>query len=954
MNRIILFLCLATIFNHSTLGQGTVSGTITDESLGDPLIGASVYLESDSGTGTTADFDGNYQVNLPIGTHNLIFSYLGYQDKKIEGVEVKEGEITILNIMLSDNVQDLDVDIVVVDKAIERNEVAILLKMKKSEKIQEVISSQELSRFNVGNVAGAMQKVSGASVVDGKYVFVRGLGDRYTIAQLNGLPLPSIDPYKNTIQLDLIPANVVENISVSKTFSPDQPGNFTGGIVDVNTKSLPERPIASVTIGLGYNDFATFNNSFLSQDKGGLDWLGFNNGTHDLPSLLSDPDYAQYLVPNGATKSRNDDEFAANVDRAIKAMPNYFLADETTASFNRSINFTLGNQIDLGGNKLGYFLSGGYSNQFQHYNVEKGFNQYVLPGQGENVLKERFELNDLQSSENPTVNAMAGLSYDLTKNNRISFLGLYNHNTTISSRFLQGEFRRKDIEYPSVYETHVQNYLERSLINAQVVSENNFPGLNNAQLTVSGFLTESNQDQPDLRFLATTHSLESDQFILDASSYAPPTHFTRFLNDTQLGTKVDFVLPFLQNKSKANKIKVGGLYTSKTRDFAEYRYAILNRYGTNYNGTEDYFSDENSGLIGEDENGRNLIGLFVDDNSLEQNAYDGTEKIAAAYAMATYEIVPNLKFIGGARIENTDIFVESRKENMPDSLRIGQITNTKVLPSANLVYALTPDINIRASYSQTLGRPNMRELAPFFSFAFEGAPGESGNTRLQATDIKNYDLRFEYFPNPGEIIALSLYYKNFQNPIVYTFRDDINPTYTWDNVPEADVYGIELEVRKSLKFITPALQDWRIGTNLSVLTSNSTIPEDELVTREIFFPGEANERPFFGQSNFLINAFLNYYNRDIELDFTTSYNYFGDRLNFTGKALPDIYERGRHGLEVSIKKGFAQNKYSIKLAGSNLLNPDYELFGSYNGQDYSYQRNQLGRTYTVSFTYNFL
>ena len=433
----------------------------------------------------------------------------------------------------------------------------------------------------------------------------------------------------------------------------------------------------------------------------------------------------------------------------------------------------------------------------------------------------------------------------------------------------------------------------------------------------------------------------------------PPTHFTRFLNDSQLGAKVDFVIPFLQDKSKANKIKVGGLYTTKTRDFAENRYAILNRYGELYDGTENYFVESNSGLIGQDENGRNLIGLFIDDNSLLQNAYDGTEKIAAAYAMATYEIVPKLKFIGGVRVENTDIFVESRQENMPDSLRLGSIQNTKVLPSANFVYALTPDINLRASYSQTLGRPNMRELAPFFSFPFEGAPGETGNTQLQQTDITNYDLRFEYFPKPGEILAVSLYYKHFQNPIIYTFRDDINPTYTWDNVPEADVYGIEFEIRKSLDFITPAIKDWRVGTNLSILKSTSTIPEEELVTREIFFPGEANERPFFGQSNFLVNAFLNYYNRDLELDFTTSYNYFGDRLNFTGKALPDIYERGRHGLEVSVKKGFSQNKYSIKLAGSNLLNPDYELFGNYNGQDYSYSRNQLGRTFTMSFTYNF-
>ena len=232
--------------------QGIVSGTLLDQHSGEPLMFANVAIEGTS-TGASTDLDGKYQFEAPVGTHNLVYSYVGYQDKTVTEVEVTEGEITFLDVTLSDQAVDLQLNIVVQAKAIERSENAILLLRKKSDKNQDGNSSQEMSRYGVSNAAGAMKKVTGATISGGKYVYIRGLGDRYSLSQLNGLVLPSADPYRNSAQIDLIPTNLLDNIITSKTFTPDLPGTFTGGSVNIKTKSFPEQFSLTFSASAGYN-----------------------------------------------------------------------------------------------------------------------------------------------------------------------------------------------------------------------------------------------------------------------------------------------------------------------------------------------------------------------------------------------------------------------------------------------------------------------------------------------------------------------------------------------------------------------------------------------------------------------------------------------------------------------------------------------------------------------------
>ncbi|MEL6926482.1 MAG: carboxypeptidase-like regulatory domain-containing protein, partial [Bacteroidota bacterium] len=278
--------------------QGTISGTILDEKYGDPLIGANVVIEGTT-TGASTDFDGKYSFDLEAGTYNIVMSYIGYQDKTIQEVIVKEGEITYLDGALSDEAQELDLNVVVKAKAIERSENALLMLQRKSDKIQNGISSQEMSRLAVGNAAKAMGKVTGTSVVDGKYVYVRGLGDRYSIAQLNGLMLPSIDPYRNSVQLDLIPTSLLDNIITAKNFTPDQPATFTGGNLNIKTKSLPEREIFKVSISTEFNPQNNLIDNFLTYDDGvDTDWLGYGAAQRARPDFLDDPEVSQFLDQN--------------------------------------------------------------------------------------------------------------------------------------------------------------------------------------------------------------------------------------------------------------------------------------------------------------------------------------------------------------------------------------------------------------------------------------------------------------------------------------------------------------------------------------------------------------------------------------------------------------------------------------------------------------------------------
>ena len=958
----LLFSTFLSLFAVSLMAQGTISGTIIDEKYGDPLIGANVVLEG-TGTGSSTDFDGKYQFNLEAGTYNVVISYIGYSDKTITDVVVKDGEITYLNEALNDGAVELaiggDEGVVVKAKAINRSENALMILQKKSDNIQDGISSQEMSRYSVSDAAGAMKKVTGATVSGGKYIYIRGLGDRYSLTQLNGLVIPSADPYRNGAQLDLIPSNLLENIITSKTFTPDKPGNFTGGNVNLETKSFPEQFFLTVKATTSYNAQSNLNNNFLTHTGGKNDYFGFDDGTRAQPNFtdaksaaalgfgnniarIADNQrfYDAYAAPLGVFDSRED--YAATVDRMANSLSREFTPDPTTAPLNHGLSLAFGNQYQVGENALGVIFSGSFKKEYVHLD---GFTRanWILDDINDEDLLNQGDYAETLSTETPTLNGMLGLAYKIGAYNTLTANAIYNHTADKTSRYVFGE-RPDNLVDPLRFEGRSLSFRERELRNVQLGGEHIVPVVNNAKIEWKASQAISSQVEPDTRFFENDFHTETGIASIPASDVQRPFHFFRNLEDTQSDLKLDITIPLANS---ANKIKFGGLYTAKDRIFTENRYQVESTNdAADFTGNPDeYLSDANYGLI---ENSATQIGVYAVDRSQKINSYTGSDDVTAFYGMMTYNLNERFKVIGGARYEKTNLAVTSADETKP----VGRINAHDILPSANLVYSLTPDMNLRASFSQTVARPNMREISAFEAFDPLTKETVKGNTNLQRTNITNYDVRWEWFTNPGEMVAVSGYYKNFENPIVQFYERAANPTIKYVNVDAAEVYGVEVEFRKNLGAIAPALDKFKFNTNISFIHSNSDVEIDEAFIGKAF-----TSRPFEGQSPFIINAALIYSDLDKGLNGTLSFNALGDRLRVVGRDIsPDIYNRGRNQLDFSLAKTFGD--LNVTLTAKNLLNDNViesatnnRFDGSGDGLDYDYLNFQSGITFGLGVSY---
>ncbi len=945
---LILFL-FAMLPMANLLAQGTISGTIIEESNGLTVIGANVVIEGQEDVGTSTDFDGKYQIPIEAGTYNLLISYIGFSNMKIENVVVKDGEVTFVDASFKEDDAGVKIDeIVVTGAAIKTSENVMLLTTLKADAVTDGIGVREMQKLNISSADQAVAKVVGVTVADGSVV-VRGLGDRYSTAQLNGATIPSANPYKNSVNLDLIPSGLLSNITTSKTFTPDQPGTFTGGNVNIETKNFPETKSFTVSLSSGFNTQSSFQNNFLTHDGGSTDWLGYDDGYRSRSSLFDDENYADALLKSAGTKARNNDVLAGQVEELYDATLHNMTPTTKQTPMNHGIGFSFGNQYTVGGRPLGVILAANYNRSFTHYNG--ALNNYSLESQTSQTLNPNFELGGTTSVESPTVGGMLGLSYKINPNNMISFNTLYNHSADKSTRSFAGAYQAYQVTLPEVFEFRELYWLERSLINNMLIGEHAI-GNNGTKIEWVASVSQATQTEPELRYFGNEYDIRDeadptdDRWAIRApSEYDYPNHFFRDLTDNQYEGKVDITLPILKNLGRGNKVKFGGLFSKKDRDFGEKRYSVQKKNAENYAGdAEFYFSDANGGVIEKDALDRNVIGNYIVDDTRASNSYTGSEQVAAGYAMVTVKPVEKFKIIAGARIEDSRLPVTSLDSTY-------EASKFSILPSVNLVYELQDKMNLRAAFSQTVARPNLRELAPFSNFDFKTGAFIVGNPELNITSITNVDLRWEWLMNPGEILAVGTYYKSFKDPIVLVNLGKSNPEFQYQNVDEALVYGVELEYRKNLGFISPKLNNLKWSANLSYIHSEVDIDEDELADILSVNPNASTQRTFFNQSPFIVNTNLTYSIPEQNIDAALSYNVFGERLVIVGQeGTPDIFEQSRPQLDFTISKKFKEN-LSVRLSAKNLLDPSYRLQSSFLDNDYIYSDYNVGRTFSASLSY---
>ena len=927
MNKTITITIIILLFSIlSNAQKGTLRGRITDKLTGEELIGTAVVVEGTL-TGTITDFDGNYSLDLDAGNHNIVCSFISYETIKIPNVEIKAGEVTILNFKLGEASFGLD-EVVIEARQMRKTENALLSIQKKSASVINGVSAQEISRSGDSDAASALKRVSGLSVEGGKYVYVRGLSDRYTKTTLNGAEIPSLDPNRNTVQMDMFPSNLIENMIVFKTFSPELPGSFTGGYINIVTKDFPEKFTFNFSTSFDYNEKSSFNKNFLTYNGGKLDWLGIDDETRDWP--LEKPSEIPDIYED------ND-----RLDEITHSFNNEMYTTTKMSFMNHSHSISIGDQIKVKDKTLGYIAALNYKRNFTYFN-DGTTARYKLTGANESALNTERFLNTEQGAMEVIIGGMFGASYKLSKNHKVGFTSLYNHSGETSAKFLDG------IKPSDEIGMHQQNrelkFLERSISSLQLKGEHYFPNQNEIKITWLSSYTMSKQKEPDLRFFTNSYYVDGvdTTFEIEKSKYALPARYTREMQESNFDNKIDFIIPF-RFKGAKSKFKTGFANIYKYRVFEEARIDINNQNNSYTGSIEEYLSNENIG-----QNASGTYGVYLMNATDKKNSYFGLQNIVSTYAMFDVNLNEKLRLITGARLEITNIEVESYNKDKPK----GSLENTDVLPVLSLTYELTKKINLRTAISRTLARPSFRELAPYASYSYETGETKLGNSELKRTLIDNFDIRGEYFIKPGEIVSLSGFYKRFTNPIETTFNPiAANPELTWNNIEKAEVFGVELELRKNLDFI-PLLKGFKFITNITFVKSVVGIDSLELVAIHGTAPSYPDSRVMFGQSPYIVNASLNYTNDSLDLNANLTYNVSGQKLAVVViSGTPNIFEQAFNSLNFNISKKIAK-KYSIKISVKNILNSIHKKTYMYNNQEYIYSQHSFGRTYSFGFVYS--
>lgn len=934
---------------------GRVVGKLVDAESGDPLIGANVLLEGTT-LGASSDLDGAFIImDVPPAAYTVVVMYVGYRETRVESVKVAPGQSVKLDLSVKPEV--IESAAVVVEATLMKDtEASLLKKRQRATAVSDAISAEQISRAGSSSAADAMSRVTGASVVGGKYVYIRGLGERYSNTQLNGAELPSADPDKKAFQLDLFPAGMLENIVTIKTFTPDQPGNFSGGIVDVGTKTFPEKFSLSFSSSVASNTQFTGDAGFLTYQGGERDWLGMDDGTRALPADLSDP---RLFIPP-VNQARTNPELAANLDRYSNAFKPVMAPGSKTGPVNRSFAFSIGNQAQLFKRPLGYLVSLNYSTDASFYRGGE-VGRWKLTGNvadNQELTKQVF-LSDTQGKEEVLWGGLATLHYKPHSNHELGGNFIYTQSGESTARYLIGVWPEQFLDNPNAYfETRALRYVERSLNSFQFSGKHYLSSLGRMTVNWSGTIAETSQDEPDARFFSNNFAIQNvggrdtTIYSISPSIYPRPARYFRNLEESSRNINLQAALPFKQWSGQQGKLSVGTYYNYKERTFTERLFEYWQGSGFRYNGNpEEFFSPANIGIIRVDtlaSGYRYNFGNYIQEslNALGGD-YGGDETISAGFGMLEMPLFSRLRLIGGVRFEATRMEVS-------DDDTTGGIDENDWLPSLNLVYHLSPAMNLRAAYGRTLARPNFREKAPYASYDFANDVIYQGNVNLKRTLIDNFDLRWEWFARTGEIYAISGFYKRFHNPIERVidlrYASD-GAIIRYENVGQAEVYGLELELRKQLDQLSGLLRYLRVGGNLSLVYSEVDIPENELRLLRQLDPGAAATRPLQGQSPYIINLELGYHNPRTGSDLSLQYNVFGERLSEVSLGgTPNVFEQSRPMLDAVYSQS-VWSGLSLKLSGKNLLDSSYRTVHEYKGQEFVRQYYDLGRSFSVGVSY---
>lgn len=929
MKNIIIFTFLAF---SSLVSAQKLSGTIMDGEFNEPLAFSNVVVK---GTiiGTTSDFEGKYTLDVPVGVYTIQFLYLGYETKEISNVEMVLGKLTEVDVVMNPSSNQLD-EVVLVTSARQNSETAILNVQRKSVNLLDGLSAQSIKKVGDSDLAGAIKRVPGVSVQGGKYVYVRGLGDRYSKTVLNGLEVPGLDPDRNTLQLDIFPTNLIENILVSKSASADLPSDFSGGVVDIVTKDFSLVPEYSINVSANYNPSMHFKKDYIRDFRSKTDFLGFDSNYRDLPLDPKDN------IPNAITTS-SEANLLPGITKSFDPKMGVMNAQN---EMNFSLGATASNQYSLKNDKsIGFIASLGYKYETTYY--DDFFNGTAINQFQE--LEPYFSQQGRAGIENILLSGLAGVSFK-TKRSKYKLNLLYLQNG--ESNAIKADYE-DFIENPYLGTGELLTYTERNITSIPLTGKHSNL---NGDAILEWKLAYNKASVADKDFRRTVFETDSERsyFALSSSTTNFPTRFWRNLEEDVLNGKIDYSKEIKLGNTE-HKWRVGVGYVGKTRDFSTFNYTIGFKGDSNVlNG------NANEILLNKNIwSPANNFGSYAIGNFQATNQYNSESTNQSAYISDEIRFSSKFKAVLGLRFEN--YVLKYSGQNLEGAVydKATFIDKKDFFPSANLILSPTEDQNVRFSYAKTTARPSFKEASAITLYDPITERFFIGNPDLKPSYIDNLDLRLEKYGAGGDFFAVSAFAKLFKDPIEINAVNLNSPNQlTGKNNKNAQLLGMEIEYRKD--FIKTEFFTLNFNTNISIIEAKQKMSDAEYQGRLIIAEGRPlnDTRKLQGQSPYMINSGLNFKINKSNLEGGLFYNVQGKTLEVVGIGIvPDVYSEPFHSLNYSMQKSFGKDqRQSIKLTIDNMLGDIRESFYSFYDQpELHFSRFKPGTSFTLTYNLKF-
>lgn len=945
-----LLLTLLSLFIMASAGyaqNGAISGKVIDSSNGETLIGTNVILKGTT-NGAQTDIDGKYTIqNLSPGLYDLVITFVSYNTKTIPGVRVTSGQTTSLDIVMESSALETK-EVEVSAQASRQSSIALMTTIRNTPSMTVGISAETIRKTPDKNVGESLKRVSGVTVQDNKYVVIRGLNDRYNSTIMNGLPVSSWEPDRKSVSFDVFPSNFVDNLLIAKTATPDLPAEFAGGVVQVNTKEIPEENSTSIQIGTGMNSQTT-GKPYQFTESGNKKWLGTDDGTRDLPTGFPGTQDYQNLNSN--------DPRALDYGRSFSN--NWAIKEGASAPVNNSMQFGLSRVFKTAGKESGLLAAFSYNRSLKK-DTDTPRRDYV----NANDSIPEFSYIDERYTDNLLMGGMLNYGIKLNGNNKLYVKNTFTRMMDDQTILREGYNRTLETDIKA----NTSQFTETNFAMSQLGGEHM---VNTAKVTWSVSYANTFRNMPDLRRMFYTlgeNNLTPAENDSAYQAYVPVgsasnTFAGRFyskLNENNINGRMDVTLPLTKDSKSSIKTGIMKQYRSRSFSARVMGYKIIDA---------NQFFTQNSTLLYEDQatlfdqNNIGTSGFGIDEITNPSDAYTASSDINSAYIMLDHSLFKKLRLIYGVRLENFS--QELTSQSYSGAEESFDQSETKLYPSINLVYNVTEKQAIRFAYGKTTARPEFRELAPFAFYDFTESGTVRGNNNLQNTFVDNLDLKYEIYPGINQYFAVTAFYKNFVNPIeplVNASSSGGNRDYEYQNEDQAQNYGLELDWRIGFGLFSKnrILERFAFFGNAAYVQSVISVTLDDGSVDSLTY-----ERPLWGQSPYTINLGLTYQDNESGLGFTLAYNKAGDRIDKVGVKYGyiDRWEQIRPLLDFQVSKRVFK-KAEIRFTVANILNrntivyqdmnQDNSLFKSYEeGTDRVIRSNRRGVDYALSFNYRF-